>query len=108
MPSPLRRAGAREEFGTRHPHLAMLIGDQQTKGFAQIELGKRSWLRTLFGGRLVMLGILGAIGYAATRVVMAIDWSRVLGMAWPWVAGGAAVVGVVVVAVRVWRSPYRF
>jgi hypothetical protein len=100
----MRRHGANEAFGERHPYWALLFGGAHARAHAHKELGRRHWLVTLFGARMGSVMAAGLVSVACWQVVGHVDWSRL----WPWGAGVVAVVTVVAIGVRWWRSPYRF
>ncbi len=100
----MRRHGANEAFGERHPYWALLFGGAHARAHAHRELGRRHWLVTLFGARLGSALVVVLVAFAGWRVTGHVDWSRV----WPWAAAVVVSVAVVVMGVRWWRSPYRF
>jgi uncharacterized membrane protein YfcA len=100
--SPHRISGASEEFGTKHPGLALLVGGSEARMHAHVEMGKRHWLSTLFGGWAWAVA-------AAVAVVAGVAWLvKRLPPDWPvWAAGGAFVAVLAWWVWRRWRDPLR-
>lgn len=105
-----RRAGANETFGRSHPHLARLLGDPDARAHAETELGRRHWLRTLFGGHLATVSVFAVVTFVVARLVRGPAVA-----VWDAVSSGTAaalviaVLGVVVVVwlARRWMDPVR-